>query len=57
MLDLKDMGVQEMNAKELKKVNGGSWIKRAWNNTVEALESAYEWCKDTLSVDVQIGRV
>ncbi|MBI9063816.1 MAG: hypothetical protein JEZ14_17675 [Marinilabiliaceae bacterium] len=57
MTNLNELGVQEMSAQEVSEVNGGSWVSRAWNNTVDALESAYQWCKDNLNLDIELGRV
>ena len=57
MKNLEQFGVQEMDSLELSVIDGGSWLSRAWDNTVNALDSAYHWCKDTLGLDVQIGRV
>lgn len=57
MKNLNELGVTSLDQNELSTINGGGWIKRAWNNTVDALESAYQWCKNVLGLDIEIGRV
>ncbi len=51
MLDLKDMGVRELNAEEMKKIDGGkSWVDVLWmfaedmvNGYVNACEATQKW--------------
>jgi len=51
-LELKKMGLQEMNVQEMVNIEGGSWLSRAWDNVVGALQDAYDWLKDR---GVQVG--
>ncbi len=56
-MNLENLGVQEMSTEEAMKIEGGSWFSRQAEAVGNALKDAYEWCKDTLHVDVEIGRV
>ena len=48
--DLNNLGVQELDAKEMITIEGGSWISRAFDNVTQALDDAYHWAQDTLGI-------
>lgn len=56
MKNLEGLNMKELTQKELLNVEGGSWFSRQAEAVGNALQSAYEWCKDTLHVDVEMGR-
>ncbi len=45
-LNLGNFGVKEMDAKEMVNIDGGSWLSRAFDTIVDALEDAYDWALD-----------
>ena len=49
-LKLENFGVQEMDAKEMEQVNGGSWFSRAIDAIANALDEAYHWAQDNLGL-------
>ncbi|RNL55491.1 hypothetical protein [Pedobacter jejuensis] len=51
-LKLENLGVQKMEMKEMKELNGGSWLSRAFDTVVDALEDVYDWA---LSHNVKLG--
>lgn len=50
---MESIKLEHLTENEMKNVNGGG----IWKKFVNALESAYDWCKDKLNIDIQIGRV
>lgn len=55
-LKLENFGVTEMNQDEMLAVEGGGWLSRAWHNLTQALQDAYDWCKDTLGIKVGVDQ-
>ncbi|MFV0471104.1 MAG: hypothetical protein ACK5L7_03585 [Paludibacteraceae bacterium] len=47
-LDLNTYGVQEMNAAEMREVNGGGFFRDAWDFIV----GVYEWIVDNVRIVV-----
>jgi len=44
-LDLNGLGVQEMNAEEMRKTEGGSWLSAAVAWVGDAAGDAWDWVK------------
>ena len=42
-IELKDLGVSEMTESDILRIEGGSWLSRAWTNIRGAAGAAAEW--------------
>ncbi len=45
-----------LNNNEMRQVYGGGKLRDAVVAVGDALQSAYDWCKEHLHIDIEIGR-
>ena len=47
--------MKTLTFEQMEKINAGGWIREAWNAVCNAVETAWEWCKDHVGARTTAG--
>jgi hypothetical protein len=49
--------MKTLTFEQMEQINAGGWLSDAWNAVCDAVETAWEWCKDHVFIRVSGGTV